>query len=171
MKGDSRRRRKDPVIPKIRKIDLVDQRLRRDRRQYYIFSVVLVALLGFLFMATTGMLSGLFTQFMVQAYPKSVFCSQSDFTVQKANYDLAGEELTLYIYNRGSVPLYGFAVRIEYDDGSEKTKEFGDLRVGGNDIELAVLGSSGNIELITVRSLECGDVRDILERDEINGLD
>lgn len=97
-------------------------------------------------------------------------CEQAEFSIQRAYYDSGSGGLILDLFNMGEIPLEGFEVVVTYQDGSQVSERFETLKVPDNDIRNVMMPVNLDLEKVLVKSLECEEAKDLMSRNDIQGL-
>lgn len=97
-------------------------------------------------------------------------CDKAELFIQRAYYDSESWELTLDLFNKGEIPLEGFDVLVTYQDGYETSDKFESLSIPDHEIKEVTVPTDRTLKTVLVRSLECGNAKDMMSRDDIHGL-
>lgn len=131
--------------------------------------IAVIMLIAFT-MIVAGILAGWATQFVTQSRSELQFCGRAQLLIQRAYYDDVTQDLTLNLFNTGDVPLRGFAVRLNYENGSVESIKFESLNISYQDIETVTVLTDTTLQQVVVQSLQCRGAQDLIGRYDIQGL-
>jgi flagellin-like protein len=132
--------------------------------------IAVIMLIAFT-MIVAGILATWATQFVTQSRSEFQFCTKSRLLIQRAHYDDQTNNLTLSMFNTGDVPLKGFSVILEYENGSATSEKFENLEIDYQTIKTLVMSSvNETLNSLAVQSLQCKGAYDSLDKYGIQGL-
>ncbi|UCD03366.1 MAG: hypothetical protein JSV63_01895 [Candidatus Aenigmatarchaeota archaeon] len=126
--------------------------------------VAVIMLIAFT-MIVAGILAGWATRFATEQRTILEKCVRADVMLRTAVYDTATSNLTLMLYNPGTVPLKDFMVLVSYDENGPPIPSTWEIKstLNANSFETFVHNlSDSNIDYIEVRSVECGGAQDLI---------
>ena len=135
------------------------------RKQKGISPLVAVIMLIAFTMIVAGILAGWATRFATEQRATLEKCVRANLVIKKAIYDTAEGNISLMLYNAGTVPLRDFTVVITYDDtGPLMPSTWNiDSTLDANSFETFIHNlTDSSIEFVEVRSIECQGAYDLL---------
>ncbi len=135
------------------------------RKQKGISPLVAVIMLIAFTMIVAGILAGWATRFATEQRATLEKCVRANLVIKKAIYDTVDGNVSLMLYNAGTVPLKDFMVQVTYDDTGPLIPETWNIQttLGANAFETFTHNiSSSSIEFVEVRSIECQGAYDLL---------
>ena len=135
------------------------------RKQKGISPLVAVIMLIAFTMIVAGILAGWATRFATEQRATLEKCVRANLVIKKAIYDTATGNVSLMLYNAGTVPLKDFQAQVTYDENGPVIPDTWTIRttLGANAFETFTHNVSGqNVEFIEIRSIECQGAYDLL---------
>jgi flagellin-like protein len=135
------------------------------RKKKGISPLVAVIMLIAFTMIVAGILAGWATRFASEQRATLEKCVRSNLVIRTAVYNSATSNMTLMLYNAGTVPLRDFQVTVTYDEGGPLIPStWGiDSTLGQNTFQTYVHNlTNTNIEYIEIRSVECPGAYDLI---------
>lgn len=103
----------------------------------------------------------------VPEQPKPLDCPLASLSVRNVSYDPASEEMSFLVQNDGREDFAGLLAEVYFPDGTAQTRSFvQDLKAGESDT-FTVGKVYEDYESLTVTSIECLTVSDMVERIDI----
>lgn len=134
-------------------------------RQKGISPLVAVIMLIAFTMIVAGILAGWATRFATEQRSMLEKCVRSNIVIKKAIYDNVNGNITLMLYNAGTVPLKGFQVQVTYDENGPPIPSTWsiDSTLGANSFETFSHNLTyTSVDFIEVRSIECQGAYDLI---------
>jgi flagellin-like protein len=132
--------------------------------------VAVIMLIAFT-MIVAGILAGWATRFATEQRSMLEKCVRANVIIKKAVYDDVNKNISLMLYNAGTVPLKGFQVQVTYDDTGPPMPETWsiDSTLAANSFE-TFSHSLGNtsVDFVEIRSIECQGAYDLIRGYDIN---
>jgi len=132
--------------------------------------VAVIMLIAFT-MIIAGILAGWATRFASEQRANLELCVRANMIIRSASY--ANNNVTLMLYNAGTVPLRGFNVQVTYDTGGPPLPDTWEIKeqLEANTFqtfshELANI----SVSYIEVRSVQCQGAYDMIRGYDIIGL-
>ncbi|MBI4175741.1 MAG: type IV pilin N-terminal domain-containing protein [Candidatus Aenigmarchaeota archaeon] len=95
-------------------------------------------------------------------------CQDAKVIIQGATYTASNNNLTLVVYNYGSIDL-NFTTLLSYQNGSIIQGPY--IPTTAGDIVTTIVDAFSNLDEVTIKSVECsGTIQDLLPRTFIRGL-
>ena len=126
--------------------------------------VAVIMLIAFT-MIVAGILAGWATRFATEQRTMLEKCVRADIMLRTAVYDTSTGNLTLMLYNAGTVPIKDFQVLVSYDENGPMIPSTWDIRttLSANTFETFVHNlTDSNIDYIEIRSVECPGAQDLI---------
>ncbi len=131
--------------------------------------VAVIMLIAFT-MIVAGILAGWATRFATEQRSMLEKCVRANLVIKKAVFDSAQNpdssyNMTIMLYNAGTVPLKDFQAQVTYDENGPAIPETWTISgtLSANAFETFVHNvTDSNIEYIEVRSVECQGAYDLL---------
>ncbi|MCK4714963.1 MAG: hypothetical protein KAT35_05270 [Candidatus Aenigmarchaeota archaeon] len=133
------------------------------RKKKGISPLVAVIMLIAFTMIVAGILAGWATRFATEQRSMLEKCVRSNIVLKRAVY--ADGNISLMLYNVGTVPLKDFQVMVTYDDRGPPLPSTWNIQstLGANSIETFIHNlTNTSIDLIEIRSAECQGAYDML---------
>lgn len=135
------------------------------RKKKGISPLVAVIMLIAFTMIVAGILAGWATRFATEQRATLEKCVRANLVIKKAIYDTSSGNISLMLYNAGTVPLKDFLVQVTYDDSGSPIPSTWNIQstLGANSFETFAHNlTDTNVEFIEVRSFECQGAYDLL---------
>jgi flagellin-like protein len=135
------------------------------RKEKGISPLVAVIMLIAFTMIVAGILAGWATRFATEQRSMLEKCVRSNIVIKKAVYDTVDENISLMLYNAGTVPLKDFQVQVTFDESGPEMPVTWNIEstLGANSFETFIHNLTDyNIDYIEVRSVECQGAYDLL---------
>ncbi len=126
--------------------------------------VAVIMLIAFT-MIVAGILAGWATRFATEQRSMLEKCVRANLVIKKAVYDSADGNLSLMLYNAGTVPLTDFQAQITYNDNGPPLPDTWNIQstLAANSLETFVQNiTDTNIDYIEIRSAECQGAYDLI---------
>lgn len=132
--------------------------------------VAVIMLIAFT-MVVAGILASWASQFATTQRQQIQICSKAELFMQKGIYNNASQNLELYVWNSGTVPLSGFTVLLTHQNGTPESRLKSNVNITAGSIEtLSLSDIPSNIKQVVVRSNECRGAQDMLLSYDIQGM-
>ncbi len=135
------------------------------RKEKGISPLVAVIMLIAFTMIVAGILAGWATRFATEQRSMLEKCVRANVVINKAVYDTADQNISIMLYNSGTVPLKDFQVQVTFDENGPAMPATWDITstLNANSFETFVHNlSNTNIDYIEIRSVECQGAYDLL---------
>ncbi|MFH0957024.1 MAG: archaellin/type IV pilin N-terminal domain-containing protein [Candidatus Aenigmatarchaeota archaeon] len=142
----------------------------RNKRKGISPLVAVIMLIAFT-MIVAGILAGWATRFATEQRSMLEKCVRANVVIKKAVYDDVNKNISLMLYNAGTVPLKGFQVQVTYDDnGPPMPTTWGiDSTLGANSFETFTHDlPNTSVDFVEIRSIECQGAYDLIRGYDIN---
>jgi len=134
--------------------------------------VAVIMLIAFT-MIVAGILAGWATRFASEQRASLEKCVRANLIIKRATYDSVAGNVTLMLYNPGTVPLRGFQVVVTYDDQGPPMPNTWTIpgSVVSNSYETFTHNLTDvHVDYIEIRSIECQGAYDMIRGYDIIGL-
>lgn len=138
--------------------------------------VAVIMLIAFT-MIVAGILAGWATRFATEQRSMLEKCVRANLVVKKAVYDSATENMSIMLYNAGTVPLKDFQAQLTYDENGPPMPLTWNVKgtLGANSFETYVLdnisaSTASDVDFIEIRSVECQGAYDLIRAYDVAGL-
>lgn len=131
--------------------------------------VAVIMLIAFT-MIVAGILAGWATRFATDQRNMLEQCVRASMLIQSAVYETATSNVTIMLYNPGTVSLTDFQVQVAYDDNGPPVPSTWNIQstLAANSFQTYIHNlTDTNIEFIDVRSVECPGAYDLIRVDDI----
>ena len=147
------------------------------RKQKGISPLVAVIMLIAFTMIVAGILAGWATRFATEQRSMLEKCVRANLVIKKAVYDSATENMSIMLYNAGTVPLRDFQAQLTYDDNGPPMPQTWDVKgtLDANSFETYILDNisttnAHDIDFMEIRSVECQGAYDLIRAYDIIGI-
>jgi flagellin-like protein len=134
--------------------------------------VAVIMLIAFT-MIVAGILAGWATRFATEQRSMLEKCVRSNIVIKRATYDTTTDNLTLMLYNAGTVPLRGFQAQVTYNQNGPLLPSTWSIpnSIDANTFETFVHNvTNTSIDFVEIRSVECQGAYDMIRSYDITGL-
>ncbi len=134
--------------------------------------VAVIMLIAFT-MIVAGILAGWATRFATEQRSMLEKCVRANIVIKRATYADPPGNLTLMLYNAGTVPLKDFQVQVTYNDEGPLMPSTWTIydTVGANSFETFVHNvTNKSVDFVEIRSMECQGAYDMIRSYDITGL-
>lgn len=134
--------------------------------------VAVIMLIAFT-MIVAGILAGWATRFATEQRSMLEQCTRAGFKISKATYSASTQNVSLLVYNSGTVPLKNFQAMVTYDENGPaipstwniyETVDANSFKTFEHDLP------NKSVDYIEVRSVECQGAYDMIRGFRIDGL-
>ena len=135
------------------------------RKEKGISPLVAVIMLIAFTMIVAGILAGWATRFATEQRATLEKCVRANLVIKKAIYDTSSGNVSLMLYNAGTVPLKDFQVQVTYDESGSPIPSTWNIEttLSANSFETFSHNlTDPNVEFIEIRSVECQGAYDLL---------
>jgi flagellin-like protein len=126
--------------------------------------VAVIMLIAFT-MIVAGILAGWATRFATEQRSMLERCVRANLVIKKAIYDNINGNLSLMLYNAGTVPLNDFQVQVTYDENGPPLPSTWniDATLGANSYETFTHNlTNTSVDFVEVKSVECQGAYDLI---------
>jgi flagellin-like protein len=134
--------------------------------------VAVIMLIAFT-MIVAGILAGWATRFATEQRGILEKCVRANIVIKKATYSSANGNMTLMLYNPGTVPLRRFTVQVTFNQDGPLIPDTWTIEdsVSANTFETFAHNlTNTSVDFVEVRSIECQGAYDMVRSYDIVGL-
>jgi len=134
--------------------------------------IAVILLIAFT-LVVAGILAGWATNFAREQRTSIEQCMDARVIIHSATYDSSADDITLYVYNNGKIPLR-FKTMLSFANGSliidENTQ---DTEVAAGKVQEFTIANQdfAGLTEITVQSITCFGAQDFIEARNINNIE
>jgi flagellin-like protein len=133
--------------------------------------VAVIMLIAFT-MIIAGILAGWATRFATEQRSMLEKCVRANIVIKRATYDSTTQEITLMLYNAGTVPLTDFTGLVSYKNETGEFPTTSNIRmtIAANTFETAKMDANWtDVDYVELRSFECQGAYDMIRSYDIRG--
>ncbi len=126
--------------------------------------VAVIMLIAFT-MIVAGILAGWATRFATEQRTMLEKCVRANIVIKKAIYDDVNGNISIMLYNAGTVPLKDFQVQVTYDENGPPLPETWNIEstLAANSFETFSHSlNDTNVDFVEIRSIECQGAYDLI---------
>ena len=134
--------------------------------------VAVIMLIAFT-MIVAGILAGWATRFATEQRSTLEKCVRANIVIKRATYSSATGNLSIMLYNAGTVPLRNFQAQVTYDTMGPPMPETWTIEdtVDANSFQTFQYNMSNtSVDFVEIRSVECQGAYDMIRSYDILGL-
>ena len=134
--------------------------------------VAVIMLIAFT-MIVAGILAGWATRFATEQRSMLEKCVRANVIIKRATFDSVNNNVTLMLYNAGSVPLTDFQTLISYINQTDELPATANLALTiqpNSFFETSINTTYKDIDYVEIRSVECQGAYDLIRGYNIAGL-
>ena len=134
--------------------------------------VAVIMLIAFT-MIVAGILAGWATRFATEQRSILEKCVRANIVIKRATYDNTSQEISLMLYNAGTVPLSDFTSLVSYKNETDEYPTTANINldiVANTFEEVKVPVNWTDVDYVEIRSFECQGAYDMIRSYDIRGI-